>query len=99
MVDVPSTPAFIKLPQDGERPARPRQFSLTMAARRSRHTMVATATIVGTTVFIVASDVGLKIFSWEGEEARTTTDGQCKSLRSGERLVYWNCTWAKLPGG
>jgi hypothetical protein len=58
-------------------------------------TRAATASIVGTTVFIEASDTGLKIFSWEGEVACTTTDGQRKTLRSGEQLAYENGTWAK----
>ncbi len=148
VVDVPSTPAFIKPPQGGERPARPgqtlsyesvlrtqkpgrlqvqlpngRSFRLggdaVLRLGRQRldlqrgqiiawvnpgakggapltiHTRVATASIVGTTVFIEASDTGLKIFSWEGEVACTTTDGQRKTLRSGEQLAYENGTWAK----
>ena len=148
VVDVPSTPAFIKPPQGGERPARPgqslsyesilrtqkpgrlqvqlangRSFRLggdaVLRLGRQRldlqrgqiiawvnpgtkggapltiHTRVATAAIVGTTVFIEASDTGLKIFSWEGEVACITTDGQLKTLRSGEQLAYENGTWAK----
>ena len=148
VVDVPSTPAFIKPPQGGERPARPgqtlsyesvlrtqkpgrlqvqlpngRSFRLggdaVLRLGRQRldlqrgqiiawvnpgakggapltiQTRVATASIVGTTVFIEASDTGLKIFSWEGEVACTTTDGQRKTLRSGEQLAYENGTWAK----
>ena len=148
VVDVPNTPAFIKPPQGGERPARPgqtlsyesilrtqkpgrmqvqlangRSFRLggdaVLRLGRQRldlqrgqiiawvnpgtkggapltiHTRVATASIVGTTVFIEASDTSLKIFSWEGEVACTTTDGQRKTLRSGEQLAYENGTWAK----
>ena len=148
VVDVPSTPAFIKPPQGAERLARPgqtlayesilrtqkpgrlqvqlangRSFRLggdaVLRLGRQRldlqrgqiiawvnpgakggapltiHTRVATASIVGTTVFIEASDTGLKIFSWEGYVACTTTDGQRKTLRSGEQLAYENGTWAK----
>ena len=148
VVDVPSSPAFIKPPQGGEGPARPgqnlsyesvlrtqkpgrlqvqlpngRSFRLggdaVLRLGRQRldlqrgqiiawvnpgakggapltiQTRVATASIVGTTVFIEASDTGLKIFSWEGEVACTTTDGQRKTLRSGEQLAYENGTWAK----
>ncbi len=148
VVDVPNTPAFIKPPQGGERPARPgqtlsyesilrtqkpgrmqvqlangRSFRLggdaVLRLGRQRldlqrgqiiawvnpgakggapltiHTRVATASIVGTTVFIEASDTSLKIFSWEGEVACTTTDGQRKTLRGGEQLAYENGTWAK----
>lgn len=148
VVDVPSTPAFIKPLQGGERPARPgqtlsyesllrtqkpgrlqvqlpngRSFRLggdaVLRLGRQRldlqrgqiiawvnpgakggapltiQTRAATASIVGTTVFIEASDTGLKIFSWEGEVACTTTDGQRKTLRSGEQLAYENGTWAK----
>jgi hypothetical protein len=148
VVDVPSTPAFIKPPQGAERLARPgqtlayesilrtqkpgrlqvqlangRSFRLggdaVLRLGRQRldlqrgqiiawvnpgakggapltiHTRVATASIVGTTVFIEASDTGLKIFSWEGDVACTTTDGQRKTLRSGEQLAYENGTWAK----
>ena len=58
-------------------------------------TRVGTASIEGTTVFIEATDTGLKIFSWEGEVACTTNDGQRKTLRSGEQLAYENGTWAK----
>ncbi|MDH4404999.1 MAG: FecR family protein [Cyanobium sp. D14.bin.5] len=148
VVDVPNTPAFIKPPQGGERPARPGQtlsyesilrtekpgrMQVQLANGRSFRlggdavlrlgrqrldlqrgqitawvnpgtkggapltiqTRVATASIVGTTVFIEASDTSLKIFSWEGEVACTTTDGQRKTLRSGEQLAYENGTWAK----
>lgn len=148
VVDVPSTPAFIKPPQGGERPARSgqtlsyesvlrtqkpgrlqvqlpngRSFRLggdaVLRLGRQRldlqrgqiiawvnpgakggapltiQTRVATASIVGTTVFIEASDTSLKIFSWEGEVACTTTDGQRKTLRGGEQLAYKNGTWAK----
>ncbi|MCP9807165.1 FecR domain-containing protein [Cyanobium sp. T1B-Tous] len=148
VVDVPSTPAFIKPPQGGERPARSgqtlpydavlrtqkpgrmqvqlpngRSFRLggdaVLRLGRQRldlqrgqiiawvnpgakggspvtiQTRMATASIVGTTVFIEATDTGLKIFSWEGEVACTTHDGQRKTLRSGEQLAYENGTWAK----
>lgn len=148
VVDVPSTPAFIKPPQGGERAARPgqtlaydsvlrtqkpgrmqvqlpngRSFRLggdaVLRLGRQRldlqrgqiiawvnpgakggspvtiQTRVATASIVGTTVFIEATDTGLKIFSWEGEVACTTHDGQRKTLRSGEQLAYENGIWAK----
>jgi hypothetical protein len=146
VVDVPSTPAFIKPPQGGERPARagqtlaydsvlrtqkPGRMQVQLANGRSFRlggdavlrlgrqrldlqrgqiiawvnpgskggapvtiqTRVATASIVGTTVFIEATDTGLKIFSWEGEVACTTSDGQRQTLRSGEQLAFDNGTW------
>lgn len=58
-------------------------------------TRVATASIVGTTVFIEASETGLKIFSWEGEVECTTNDGQRKTLRSGEQLAFDQGLWTK----
>jgi len=51
-------------------------------------TRVATASIVGTTVFIEASDDQLKVFSWEGTVLVETDAGQRYSLRSGEQLSY-----------
>ena len=148
VVEVPSTPAFIKPPGGVERPARPGQslpydavlrtqkpgrMQVQLANGRSFRlggdavlrlgrqrldlqrgqiiawinpgakggapvtiqTRVATASIVGTTVFIEASDTGLKIFSWEGEVLCTTHDGQRKTLRSGEQLAFDNGRWAK----
>lgn len=148
VVDVPSTPAFIKPPQGGERQARPGQILAYDSVLRTQkpgrmqvqlpngrnfrlggdavlrlgrqrldlqrgqiiawinpgakggapvtiQTRVATASISGTTVFLEASDTGLKIFSWEGEVACTTQDGQRKTLRSGEQLAYENGRWAK----
>lgn len=58
-------------------------------------TRVATASIVGTTVFIEASDTDLKIFSWEGQVDCLTDDGQRKQLSSGMQLAFQNGTWTK----
>lgn len=55
----------------------------------------ATASIVGTTVFLEASASGLTIFSWEGEVECTTSDGQRKRLRSGEQLAFSGGRWSK----
>ncbi|MFM7313631.1 MAG: hypothetical protein ACKO0M_10775, partial [Cyanobium sp.] len=49
-------------------------------------TRAATASIVGTTVFIEASADSLKVFSWEGHVRVETTDGHSFDLHSGEQL-------------
>jgi hypothetical protein len=51
-------------------------------------TRVGTASIEGTTVFIDASDVDVKVFSWEGTVAVTTDSGQRFVLRTGEQLSH-----------
>lgn len=56
-------------------------------------TRVATASIVGTTVFIDATADSLKVFSWEGHVRVETDTGRRVDLRSGEQLSYVNNTW------
>lgn len=56
-------------------------------------TRAATASIVGTTVFIEATDSSLKIFSWEGLVECITADGQRKTISSGQQLTFDNDTW------
>jgi hypothetical protein len=59
------------------------------------HTRMATASIVGTTVFIEATDTGLKIFSWEGQVECLTNQGQRETLSSGQQLAFENGVWRK----
>jgi len=56
-------------------------------------TRVATASIVGTTVFIEATADSLKMFSWEGHVRVETDTGRQVNLRSGEQLSYVNNAW------
>jgi len=56
-------------------------------------TRVATASIVGTTVFIEATADSLKMFSWEGKVAVDTDKGRRVTLSSGEQLSYINNAW------
>jgi hypothetical protein len=56
-------------------------------------TRVATASIVGTTVFIDATADSLKMFSWEGHVRVETDTGRQVNLRSGEQLSYVNNAW------
>ena len=58
-------------------------------------TRTATASIVGTTVFIEANDDSLKVFSWEGQVECLTNDGQRKMLNSGQQLSFEQGTWRK----
>ena len=58
-------------------------------------TRTATASIVGTTVFIEATEDSLKIFSWEGEVECLTKDGQRKMLTSGQQLTLEDGEWRK----
>lgn len=51
-------------------------------------TRVGTASIMGTTVFIDASDDAVKVFSWEGTVRVTPSVGQPVTLRSGEQVSY-----------
>ena len=148
VVEIPNTPAFVRLPGDAERQARPGQrlayqtvlrtqkpgrMQIQLADGRSFRlggdavlrlgrqrldlergqiiawinpgaksstplkikTRAATASIVGTTVFIEASDTDLKIFSWEGQVDCLTDDGQRKQLSSGMQLAFQNGTWSK----
>ena len=56
-------------------------------------TRVATASIVGTTVFIEASEDTLKVFSWEGHVRVETADGRRYDLSSGQQLTYDAQAW------
>jgi FecR protein len=56
-------------------------------------TRVATASIVGTTVFIDATADSLKMFSWEGHVRVETDTGRQVNLLSGEQLSYINNAW------
>ena len=58
-------------------------------------TRSATASIVGTTVFIEATADSLKVFSWEGQVECLTNDGQRKMLNSGQQLSFDQGTWRK----
>ncbi|MGB5133573.1 MAG: FecR family protein [Prochlorococcaceae cyanobacterium] len=141
VVDVPTRPAFVKLPGRVEVPARPgqglqgqtvlrtatpgrlqvqladgRSFRLggdallrlagnTLELQRGQiiawvnpgskggtplrvKTRVATASIVGTTVFIEATETEVRVFSWEGAVQVSTDAGQQVTLNSGELLSY-----------
>ncbi|MFN5117705.1 MAG: FecR domain-containing protein [Cyanobacteriota bacterium] len=56
-------------------------------------TRLATASILGTTVFLDASESSLLIFSWEGHVEVTTEDGRRYQLHSGEQLSHDGKTW------
>lgn len=56
-------------------------------------TRVATASILGTTVFIEAAPDGVRVFSWEGHVSVTTSSGQRFELRSGEQVTFEKDTW------
>ena len=56
-------------------------------------TRVATASIVGTTVFIEATDDSLKVFSWEGHVQVETDAGRRYDLTSGQQLSLDKQTW------
>jgi ferric-dicitrate binding protein FerR (iron transport regulator) len=56
-------------------------------------TRVATASILGTTVFIEATPAELKIFSWEGRVAVEADDGQRFTLASGEQVSFARGAW------
>jgi hypothetical protein len=56
-------------------------------------TRVATASIVGTTVFIEATPDGVKFFSWEGQVQVTTPSGQRFDLNSGQQLAFDKNVW------
>ena len=59
-------------------------------------TRTATASIVGTTVFIEATDDSLKVFSWEGHVQVQTDAGRRYDLRSGQQLSFEKDTWQPL---
>lgn len=56
-------------------------------------TRVATASIMGTTVFIDATAEAVKVFSWEGHVRVTTNAGQRFELHSGQQLAFENGAW------
>lgn len=146
VVDVPSRPAFVRLPRRSEISARPGQQLVTDALLRTQKpgrlqvqlangrsfrlggdsvlrlgaggvdlvkgqiiawvnpgqkggapltikTRVATASIVGTTVFIEATPEGVKFFSWEGQVRVTTPSGQRFDLSSGQQVAFERNAW------
>jgi ferric-dicitrate binding protein FerR (iron transport regulator) len=56
-------------------------------------TRVATASIVGTTVFIDATPDTVKVFSWEGHVSVATSSGERFELHSGQQVVLEQGTW------
>jgi ferric-dicitrate binding protein FerR (iron transport regulator) len=56
-------------------------------------TRTATASIVGTTVFIEATADSLKVFSWEGHVQVDTDSGRRYDLSSGQQVSFANDTW------
>jgi FecR protein len=56
-------------------------------------TRVATASIVGTTVFIEATEDSLKVFSWEGHVRVETDAGRRYDLTSGQPLTLDKQAW------
>lgn len=56
-------------------------------------TRVATASIVGTTVFLEATAETLKVFSWEGHVSVTTETGQRFELHSGQQVEFQQGAW------
>lgn len=60
------------------------------------HTRIATASIVGTTVFIEATDDSFKVFSWEGRVQLQTEAGRRYVLHSGQQLSFEKETWQPL---
>ena len=56
-------------------------------------TRVATASIVGTTVFIDATPDTVKVFSWEGHVSVATSSGETFELHSGQQVVFEQGAW------
>jgi len=56
-------------------------------------TRVATASIVGTTVFIDATPDTVKVFSWEGHVSVATNSGETFELHSGQQVVFEQGAW------
>lgn len=56
-------------------------------------TRVGTASIVGTTVFIDATDEAVTVFSWEGTVRVDTDSGQQVVLSSGEQFAFEQERW------
>lgn len=59
-------------------------------------TRTATASIVGTTVFIEATADSLKVFSWEGQVQVQTDVGRRYDLNSGQQLSFEKGSWQPL---
>jgi len=59
-------------------------------------TRVATASIMGTTVFIESSTEKVSFFSWEGQVEVDTDQGKTFTLRSGDEMAKVGDTW-QLP--
>lgn len=59
-------------------------------------TRLATASIVGTTVFLEATDDSLKVFSWEGHVQVVTDAGRRYDLNSGQQVSFENDAWQPL---
>jgi len=59
-------------------------------------TRTATASIVGTTVFIEATADSLKVFSWEGHVQVETETGRRYDLRTGQQLTLEQGSWLPL---
>jgi len=56
-------------------------------------TRVATASIVGPTVFIDATPDTVKVFSWEGHVSVATSSGVTFELHSGQQVVFEQGAW------
>jgi hypothetical protein len=56
-------------------------------------TRVATASIMGTTVFIDATPDTVKVFTWEGSVMVDANSGERFQLRSGQQLVFERGAW------
>ena len=63
------------------------------SSRLRIRTRVATASIVGTTVFIDATPDTVKVFSWEGHVSVATSSGQTFELHSGQQVVFEQGAW------
>jgi ferric-dicitrate binding protein FerR (iron transport regulator) len=63
------------------------------SSRLRIRTRVATASIVGTTVFIDATPDTVKVFSWEGHVSVATETGQRFELQSGQQVEFQQGAW------
>jgi ferric-dicitrate binding protein FerR (iron transport regulator) len=63
------------------------------SSRLRIRTRVATASIVGTTVFIDATPDTVKVFSWEGHVSVATETGQRFELQSGQQVEFQQAAW------
>lgn len=71
---------------------------LTPGAARSAplriRTRVATASIMGTTVFLEVTPDAVKVFSWEGQVSVVSSAGQRFELSSGQQVEFTNGAWS-----